>query len=95
MDGDTLRAIATYLTGALILVGAFFIIIDPNQTPEQKTQAWLMVGLVAGYFFRDAGQAAATRTVERMAAVQPTVTATSGPPATTTVTPAPTGDTRP
>jgi hypothetical protein len=84
MSQDTLRTVATYVIAVLILAGAFVLI---YQARGDVSQAWLAVGAVLGYVFRDAGGAAATRNVERIAASQPTVTTTSGPPATTTVTP--------
>jgi hypothetical protein len=85
---DTIQLVATYLIAALILVGGYLIIRDLSQTDAQKTQAWLMIGLVAGYIFRDAGGAAATRSAISVAAAQPTVTTTSGPPPVTTIGPA-------
>ena len=87
MTRDTLQLVATYVIAAMILIGGFLIIRDLSQTDAQKTQAWLMIGLVAGYIFRDAGGASATRSAIAVAAAQPTVTTTAGPPAQTTVTP--------
>ena len=86
MSRDTLQLVATYAIAALILLGGFLIIRDPAQTDAQKTQAWLLIGLVAGYIFRDAGGASATRSAISVAAAQPTVT-TGGNPPRTTVTP--------
>ena len=87
MTRDTLQLVATYVIAAMILIGGFLIIRDLSQTDAQKTQAWLMIGLVAGYIFRDAGGASATRSAIAVAAAQPTTTVSGNPP-TTTVTPA-------
>lgn len=84
MSTDTIRTAATYLIAILILAGAFALIYTAR---GDSGQAWLAIGAVLGYVFRDAGGAAATRNVERIAAAQPTVTTDAGPPATTTVTP--------
>jgi len=85
MNQDTIRTVATYAIATLILIGAFVLIFDAKGDPAQ---AWLVVGAIVGYVFRDAGGASATGMLLRVQAAQPTVTATSGPPATTTVTPA-------
>jgi heme A synthase len=89
MSRDTIQLIATYAIAALILLGGFLIIRDPAQTDAQKTQAWLLVGLVAGYIFRDAGGASATRSAVQIAAAQPTTTVSGNPPTTTIAPPPP------
>lgn len=51
-----IRTLLTYAIGALVLVGAFVLI---YQGRGDSGQAWLAVGAVLGYVFRDAGGAAA------------------------------------
>jgi hypothetical protein len=87
MNSDTARTLFTYAIAILVLIGAFFLI---YQGRGDSGQAWLAVGAVFGYVFRDAGGAAATSNAVRIAAAQPTTTATAGPPATVTTTPTPT-----
>ncbi len=87
MTSDTLKTAATYVIAALILIGAFVLIYQAKGDPAQ---AWLVIGAIVGYVFRDAGGASAAGQILRIQAAQPTVTATSGPPATVTSTPAPT-----
>jgi hypothetical protein len=86
MTQDTLRTLFTYIVAVLILIGAFVLIFDAR---GDAGQAWLAVGAVLGYVFRDAGGASATGQVLRIQAAQPTATVTSGPPATATVAPGP------
>lgn len=84
VNRDLIQLIATYLVAVLILIGAFILIFAAR---GDSGQAWLAIGTVLGYIFRDAGGDAATRSVERIQASQPTMT-TSGNPPITTVTPA-------
>lgn len=80
-----IRTIATYLIAALVLIGAFVLI---YQGRGDAGQAWLAVGAILGYVFRDAGGAAGASNAASIVAAQPTITATSGPPASVTSTPA-------
>ena len=84
MNLDALRTAGTYGIAAVVLLASFVLI---YQGRGDAAQAWLAVGTVLGYIFRDAGGASATNAVLRLQAAQPTVTATSGPPATVTATP--------
>lgn len=68
----------------LVLAGAF-VLIFANR--GDSGQAWLAVGAVIGYVFRDAGGAAATGQVLRIQAAQPTTTVNAGPPVTVTTDP--------
>lgn len=85
MTSDTIKTIATYAIAGLILVGAFVLLFDAK---GQDSQAWLTIGAIVGYIFRDAGGSAATGQVLRIQAAQPTATVTAGPPATATIAPA-------
>lgn len=82
MNQDFFRVIATYILAALIVLGSFLLI---YQGRGDQPQAWLCIGAVIGYLFRDSGGSAAARDVERAAQAQPTVTVD---PPRTTVTPA-------
>ena len=86
MNLDALRTAATYVLALVVLLASFALI---YQGRGDAGQAWLAVGTVLGYLFRDAGGASATNAVLRLQASAPTVTATSGPPATITSTPGP------
>jgi len=84
MTGDRLQLSATYFIAVMVLAGSFALIWANR---GDAGQAWLAVGAILGYVFRDSGGASATRSAIQVANSQPTVTTTAGPPATTTVTP--------
>jgi hypothetical protein len=64
MDQATIRLVFTYLVAILVLVGAFVLIFTST---GDSGQAWLAIGAVMGYIFRDAGGAAATNNAIRVA----------------------------
>lgn len=75
MNRDTIQIVATYAIALLILAGSFVLI---YQGIGDTAQAWLAVGLVAGYVFRDAGGNAGARNAEKVAnATNASITATS------------------
>ncbi len=76
MTSDTLKTAATYVIAALILIGAFVLIYQAKGDPAQ---AWLVIGAIVGYVFRDAGGASAAGQILRIQAAQPTVTSTPAP----------------
>lgn len=63
MNQELLRTIATYGIATLVLLGAFLLI---YQARGSDSQAWLAIGAVLGYVFRDAGGAAATGQAVRL-----------------------------
>jgi len=64
MNRDTVQLVATYVIALLILAGSFALI---WQGRGDTAQAWLAIGAVMGYVFRDAAGNAATRNAERIA----------------------------
>jgi len=64
MNRDDVQVVMTYVIALLILSGAFVLI---YQNIGDTSQAWLAVGLVAGYVFRDAGGNAAARNAAKVA----------------------------
>lgn len=70
-----IQLLATYLIAVLVLIGAFILIFTER---GDSAQSWLAVGAILGYVFRDAGGEAATRSVERIQASQPTVQVSQG-----------------
>jgi hypothetical protein len=64
MSGDTIRLIATYVIALLVLVGAFVLIYTAK---GDAGQAWLAVGAVLGYVFRDSAGREATLNAVRTA----------------------------
>lgn len=84
MSIDTIRTTFTYLIALVVLVGTGVLLrFPPPGIPPEALLAFLgvQVGLVMGYVFGE-------RTAASAVANQPTITTNSGPPATTTVTPA-------
>lgn len=61
---DNIQVIAPYAIAILILVGAFVLIYYQK---GDSGQAWLAIGAVIGYVFRDAGGNAGARNAERVA----------------------------
>lgn len=69
MSADTFQAAAKYVVALVILIGAFVLI---YQEKGDVTQAWTVIGLVAGWIVRDsAGQQATSNAVKTIAAVTP------------------------
>jgi len=82
---DVLNNAAKYIIALSLIVGCFVLI---YQGRGDQTQPWTVIGLIAGWIIRDSAGNSAASNVATIAAAQPTVTSTSGPPARTTVTPA-------
>ncbi len=81
---DLVQSVAKYAIALTVIVGCFLLI---YQSRGDQVQPWTIIGLIVGWIIRDSAGNAATANVERIAAAQPTVTSTPGPPARTTVTP--------
>lgn len=67
MSSDMLRTAFTYAVAILVLLGAFALIYTNH---GDDSQAWLAIGAVLGYVFRDAGGAAATGQVLKIQQAQ-------------------------
>lgn len=82
MSPDTIKTTATYAIAAIVIVGGGILLVIPSQIPSNELLPFLtgIVGTVIGFVF---SERSATSAVNN----QPTVTTSSGPPATTTVTP--------
>ena len=65
MTSDTIRSVATYVIAAIILVGSFVLIYTGR---GDAAQAWLAVGAIVGYVFRDSAAQASTANVSRIVA---------------------------
>jgi hypothetical protein len=87
MSTETIQTVAKYAI-ALVVIGGCFAIIYQAPPEADVTQPWTIIGLIVGWIIRDSAGNAATSNMERIAAAQPTVTTTAGPPQRTTVTPA-------
>jgi hypothetical protein len=81
---DLLNNAAKYLI-ALALIGGCFVLI--YQGKGDQTQPWTVIGLIAGWIIRDSAGNSAAANVATIAAAQPTVTTTAGPPQRTVVSP--------
>lgn len=79
---ETLRTVFTYVIALVVIVGGGVLLVIPTQLETDALLPFLtgIVGAVIAYVFQDRASA-------RQAANQPTVTTTTGPPATTTVGP--------
>lgn len=75
---------AKLLIAGSIVLGAFWLIAT-NPTGD-NTQPWSVISLIVGWLIRDSAGTAATNSVLKVQAAQPTTTL-SVPPATATVTP--------
>lgn len=82
---DTINGVAKYVIALAVIVGAFVLI---YQGRGDQVQPWTVIGLIVGWIIRDSAGNSAASDSARIAASQPTVTTSSGPPATTTVRPA-------
>ena len=80
MSTDTVKTVFTYVIALVIIVGGGVLLVVPTQLDADTLLPFLTgaVGTTLGYVFGE-------RTSATAAANQPTITATSGPPATTTV----------
>jgi len=83
---DTVDAAAKYVIAGVVILGCFVLLYQARG--GDPTLPWATITLIVGWLIRDSAGNSATGQVLRIQAAQPTVTATSGPPATTTVTPA-------
>ncbi len=94
MQVDTLRLAFTYTIALVIVIGGGILLVVPSQVPPEQLLPFMtgIVGTVIGFVFQRESSSGAARQTERAfatgAASQPTVTTTSGPPSTATVTPA-------
>jgi hypothetical protein len=70
MSSDTMRVLLTYGIAAIVLVASFILI---YQGRGDQPQAWLVIGTMMGYIFRDTAGRQAVSDVERISAAQPTV----------------------
>ena len=91
---DTIKLIFTYLIATIIVVGGgamlFFTRLDPPESASQNLALVLsgFIGAAIQFVFNKESTTQATRAAESsFRSSQPTVTTSSGPPATTTVTP--------
>lgn len=78
---DKVDTVAKYLIAGIVIVGCFILIFTGR---GDQVQPWTVMGIIVGWIVRDSAGNAAVSAVERINASQPTVTATSGPPATVT-----------
>ena len=90
MARETIDTIAKYLV-VLVTVGSCFYIIATAPAGADLVQPWSIITLVIGWIIRDSAGNTSSANLARVAAAQPTVTTTSGPPATTTIGPSEAG----
>ena len=76
-------SMAKYLIAGMVILGCLILIFTGRGDPVQP---WTVMGIIVGWIVRDSAGNAAVNAVERINASQPTLTATSGPPATVTST---------
>ncbi len=81
---DTLNATAKYAIALSLIAGCFILV---YQGKGDQTQPWTVIGLIAGWIIRDSAGNSAAANVATIAAAQPTITTTPGPPQRTTVAP--------
>ena len=96
MSADTIRLTATYGIALLTLIGCFVLLIFPSQVTQDSLIPFItgVVGSILGFVFNRESTTAGQRSAERAVSLgastsnpSPTVTTSSGPPATVTVTP--------
>ena len=82
MSDETIRTTFTYLIAILVIAGGGALLVIPSQVPSEQLLPFMtgIIGAVIAYVFQDRASA-------RQAANQPTVTTSSGPPPTVTVSP--------
>jgi hypothetical protein len=86
MTRDNIQLVMTYVIALLILVGSFVLI---YQNVGDSGQAWLAVGAVLGYVFRDAGGSAGAHNAASVAAAgAPTIVDRRSPASSTDSIPA-------
>lgn len=89
---DLLNAAAKYVIALVIIIGCFYLIASSQPNPvtgvlPDNTQPWSIIALVTGWLIRDSAGNAAAANVATIAAAQPNVVASAGPPNTLSVTP--------
>jgi len=75
---------AKYVIALVVVVGCLVLIYQSRGDPVQP---WTIMGLIIGWIIRDSAGNTSSANLARVAASQPTVTTTAGPPARTTVKP--------
>lgn len=81
---ETLNATAKYAIALSLIAGCFILV---YQGKGDQTQPWTVIGLIAGWIIRDSAGNSAAANVATIAAAQPNVIASAGPPNTLSVTP--------
>lgn len=81
---ETINGVAKYVIALVVIVGCLVLI---YQSRGDQVQPWTIIGLIVGWIIRDSAGNAASADVQRIAAAQPTVTATGGNPPTARVDP--------
>ncbi len=81
MSSDTLRTVFTYLIALVVILGGGALLIIPTQLEADTLLPFLTgaIGTTLGYVFGERAYTSASTN-------QPTITTTSGPPASTTIT---------
>lgn len=82
MSQDTIRTVFTYVIALVVIVGGGVLLVIPTQLETDALLPFLtaIIGAVIAYVFQERASAS-------IAANQPTVTTSAGPPPTTTVNP--------
>jgi phosphate/sulfate permease len=99
---DTVKVFYTYTVATILIVGGLvFLYLTRLDPPNSTSQSYGLliagfIGAAVQFVFNRETQTNTSRMIERVtaaaAAAQPTVTASAGPPATITTTPAIPGD---
>jgi hypothetical protein len=84
MSRETVDSVFKYAIALVVIVGCFVLI---YQGKGDQVQPWTVIGLVVGWIIRDSAGNSSSANLARLAAAQPTVTTTAGPPQRTTVAP--------
>lgn len=82
----SIDSVAKYMIAGIVILGCFVLIFTGR---GDQVQPWTVMGIIVGWIVRDSAGNAAVNAVERINASQPTLTASSGPPATVTSTATP------
>lgn len=82
MSIEATKTVFTYVIALVVIVGGGVLLVVPTRLQPSELLPFLTgaIGVVLGYVFGE-------RSTASGAASQPTVTTTSGPPATTTISP--------
>lgn len=85
MPRETIDTVAKWIVVVITMAACFYLLAAvPTVDPIQP---WTIIGLVIGWIIRDSAGNTSSANLARVAASQPTVTTTAGPPATTTIAP--------